>query len=900
MPAKGDQESPTSLPPMPIVRKSPPRGRVLGKNQAAGSPGAPNTPLGPTEPTLVFVPSIYGNSNYGTVYYGGQWYVLLPPIMPPPAPPTPPAGTPPFNGPYPALPPPATSSTPGLLGTLVPSGYDITPFIAEAVDYQTLFVSWTPPTGPFLDFRLVRNRYGFPVDENDGITLLDSGGAGYPGNNYFDSDVIPGTMHYYGVYILVQVGTAQVWYRAGLTAVLAVTNFDCTDIMLLDRIPEYYKMDPLGNPLELTSDFLGNSYLEQFMSVFGWGLDYLKTQIALAENVNNPNVIPVNWLVNLAATVGFPYYPETDAATMRDAVANQAYLVQSRGTLSGIEDIVTQLTGWSTDIRPGINMMLEDDQSTFLDPIYATWNPAIAYNAGEIVAWGPGGSPDYFFQSVSNVNLDNTPPTTPTSNSFWTDVYYASNSTVLTNPTTGWLNTWEPLIDNSTLQTPGVPGAFTERVGILTPPAVGIYTQNGLGLTNNSGSTSAIELRSVSRSIADIEAGLTYPTRGQVIGDGIPVPFTLPRQAWYSWVEYFPGQLVSYQGMPYLALKASTGITPPTNGIPSNEWQPVGYDARVALMLSGYTGQNLTVAGVGNIAVTPYVDWFDETGTFISSVYIRSNLSGGAPALITFDSFAQPSNWGTALATPDIGSFTWSAQVSNFVNNAYGNGAAVPATVNTRTLEIINYGTVNAMIGVTLATLPNGGWYGGLVLRWASNTSYIRVDQYAVWEISGSSVIQLTVHGTPFSAGDRMTVSNNGPVPATGYTANTIIVYRNGVEVSAVTTSFNNTQTQFGMVVDSSVINPAGTVQPNGTRLQSRRSRTRVTFNGTRVTTTNVARGAPLYPLHGPIRSTTKLAPMRGRVTNHTGAYTTTPALIPQHSQPTRARSGPGRRGVTR
>lgn len=892
MSAKGDQESPVSTPPASAQRKLIRPGRVLGRSQGTGSPGAPNTPLGPTEPTLVFVPSIYGNSSYGTVYYGGQWYVLLPPVVPPPIPPGAPAGTVPPSGPFAPLPPPATSSTPGLLGTLVPSGYDITPFVAEAVDYQTLFVSWTPPTGPFLDFRLVRNRYGFPVDENDGITLLDSGGAGYPGNNYFDSDVIPGTMHYYGIYILVQVGSAQIWYRAGLTAVLAVTNFDSSDIMLLDRIPEYYKIGDRTNPLELTSDFLGDSYLEQFMGVFGWGLDYIKTQIALTQNVNNANVIPVNWLVNLAGTVGFPYYPETDAATMRDAVVNQAALVQSRGTLTGIEDIVTQLTGWGTDIRPGINMMLEDDQSAFTDPDYATWNPAIAYNEGEIVAWGPGGAPDYFFQSTQNVNLDNIPPTNPSSSAFWTDVYYASNSTTLTNPTTGWLNTWEPLVDNMTLQTS--PGSLVERIGILTPPAVGIYTQNGLGITNNSGSTTSIELRSISRSTADIAAGLTYPTRGQVIGDGIPVPFTLPRMQWYSYVEYFPGQLVSYEGLPYLALKASTGIAPPTNGVPTNEWQPVGYDSRVALMLSGWTGQNLTVAGNLTYAVTPYVLWFDETGTFISSVYIRTPNSGNTPAQLVFDPFALPSTWGTALGTPTVGTgVAWTASVSNFVNNALGNGAAVPAVVNNRTLEVINYFSANCMAGVTLASLPNGGWYGGLVLRYSSATSYIRVDQYAVWEISGTSVIQLTVHGTPFQAGDRMTASCNG---------NIITVYRNSVEVSAVTTSFNNSATYFGMVVESSVILANGTVQPNATRLQSRRVRSRVMFRGTVVTTTNVARGPQVYPLHGPVRAQIPARIITGRQLDSSNAihYTTTPAQNIRRSQPTRARSGPGRRGVTR
>jgi hypothetical protein len=967
MPAKGDQESPSSLPPMPLARKQPPRGRVLGKSGTYTAPGA-------AQPNLVFVPSIYGKDHYGTVYYGGEWYILLPPAVPPPIPPGAPAGTTPPSGPFAPLPPPASSSTPGLLGTLVPSGYSVAPLIAEAVDYETLFVSWAQPTGPFLDFRLVRNRYGFPVDENDGITLLDSGGSGYPGNNYMDSDVIPGTMHYYGIYILVQVGTAQVWYRAGLTAVLAVANYDSSDLMLLQRIPEYYQIGDLSNPLELTTDFLGNTYLQQFMQVFGWGLDYLKTQLALAANVNNTSVIPVNWLSSLAGTVGFPYYPEIDAATMRDAVGNQAALVASRGTLSGIEDIVTQLTGWSTDIRPGINMMLEDDQAGYVDPDYPTWNPNVSYDMYEIVAWGPGGAADYFYQSIAGGNLGNIPPTSETSNSYWTNVYYSAtaanvvvngpvpqqivlgasgvpalninttgvyvqvggtdgntqiwvngmlsplasgtvfvpaNGTItltygtapttfnttfptLLNSTTGWLNTWEPLIDG--LNQYGYPdnaAALVERVGILTPPAVGIYTQNGLGLTNNSGATSSIELRSVSRSYADIEAGLQYPSRGQVIGDGIPVPFTLPRQAWYSYVEYFPGQVVSYEGMPYLALKASTGITPPTNGVPSNEWQPIGYDSRIALMLSGWTGQNLSIAEVGGYAVTPYVLWFDETGTYISSVYVGQGhtITSNQPQLLMFDSFAQPSNWGSAIGSPDIGNYFWSSQVSNFVNNAFQNGACVPASANTRTLEIINYGSVNANIGVTFASLPNGGFYGGLVIRWASNTSYIRSDQYGIYEISGSSTIQLTAHSTPFLAGDRMVANVNG---------NVITVYRNNVAVSAVTTSFNNSQTQFGLVVDTSTVLPNGTVQPVPTRQQPRRTRTRVTFRGTTVVTTNVARGPQVYPLAGPVRARIPARTLRGRATYAHGAYTTTPAVIPQHSQPVKARPAPVRRGVNR
>jgi hypothetical protein len=933
----------------------------------------------PAQPTLVFAPSIYGKDHYGTVYYGGQWYVLLPPPSPPPPPPPPPPGQPPFEGPWPPLPPPATGSTPGLLGPLVPSGYNITPFAAEAVNYETLFVSWNPPTGPFLDFRLVRNRYGFPTDQNDGTVLLDSGGPAYPGNNYFDSNVIPGTMHYYGIYILVQVGTGQVWYRAGLTAVLAVSNYDSKSIMLLNRIPEYYRIAGVSNPLELTtSDQLGNPYVEQFMDVFGWGLDYLKTQLHLASNVNNAAVIPVNWLVNLAETVGFPYYPEVDAAIMREAVENQAFLVQSRGTLSGIEAIVTQLTGWGTDIKPGVNLMLEDDQSAFLDPTYPLWSATLSYDAGEIVAWGSGGAADAAFISIASGNLGHTPPTaTDGSNSFWNPVYYSAtganitvdgpvptpivlglttvpalnvnsngvylqvaggtvtvinvNGTVtgltsgtffvpaggtvtltysvapttfitsfptLLNSTSGWLNTWEPLIDG--MANSGYPTnatALVERAGILSPTTAGLYTQNGLGITNNSGSTSAIELRSIARTPANIAATLQYPTRDQVIGDGIPVPFTLPRHAWYSWVEYFPGQVVSYEGMPYQALKASTGVAPPVSGIPTNEWQPVGYDARIALMLSGYTGQNLNVGGDLQYAVTPYVLWFDETGTFITSLYTRTPSSGNTPNLIAFDSFAQPNGWGSGLTTPDIGTFTWTPQVSSFNANALNNGTAVPATVNARTLETLNYGSANAFVGVTFASLPNGGWYGGLVMRWASNTSYIRVDQSFITQINGTAVTTLATHSTPFLAGDRMTCSVSGNV----YT-----VYRNGTQVSTVTSAFNSGATVFGMVVETPIVLPAGTAQPVPTRQQPRRSRARALVgnnllpgDGNVVATVNVGRGPQLYPLHGPVRARPVPPALHGRVSSRSGSYITNPATV-RPAQSSKAKGGQGRRGVTR
>lgn len=892
-----------------------------------------------------FIPTIYGNKQaYSTVLYGGQWVIVRAPTITPPG----------------VAPPP----TP----LVIPAGYNIAPFVAQAVDYQTIVLTWTQPQGTFVDFRLVRNRYGFPVDENDGAILLDFATLNsYPGNQFFDSAVIPGTFHYYGIYILIQLAgqNQPTWYRAGLTSVLATGLYDSTD-WLLNRLPEFYKTLNPTDVTTATTNSLGDPYLTQFIGIFGWGVDYLQTQLAIAGQVNNPQVIPINYLANLAGTLGFPFYPEMPSGVLRNAISNNAALIQQRGTLEGIEAMIEQLTGWGADVRVGYNQMLEDDQSHFTDPVYNAWNSAISYDLNEIVSYG-----GFVFQSLGNNNLNSPPFLSVQDNPFfvngttgwvtqngtltattdvgngpfattgvyvsnasggppytavnegtasvfglpvignqaysatawvmtpgagvtafieinwftsagvyistssgaglaltantwaqitctnqvapsnaawgalilspqaasktlniqaallqsgaaltWQPLSYVTNSTTLANPTTGWLNTWEPLIDGMALQHPTSATALVEIDGIEAPLNNQKFDHNGLMIKNNSGSTSNIELRSISRTPADISNSLTYPDRSQIIGDGIPVPYTLPSQAWKASIQYLPNSVVSYQGSPFLALKSSGDALPPSNGIATNEWQPIGYDNRIALMLSGYTSQNLTISTNQTAAVTPYVLWFDESGALISSLYVRTP-TGAAPALITFDSFALPSNWGTNLQTtsPDIGSFTWQQTAGQFQVNAFGNGSVVPIGLPGQTIAVMNYGSANAFVGVTFMSLAPTGWNNGLILRWVSNTSYIRVDQSYIVINNGTTSTVLAAHSTPFNPGDRMTVSCSG---------NTITVFQNGTQVSQVVTAFNNGATFFGIVTDNQVNVGPGKTQPTSTVMLQRRPRRRM------------------------------------------------------------------------
>jgi phage tail-like protein len=1008
----------------------------------------------------------------------------------------------------------------------IPPGYLVDPFSATAINYSQIMLAWTEPTATtWIDFRVLRNRYGFPVDENDGMILEDSGTI-YPGNSLIDTDVIAGTYHYYGIYILVQVGPSQIWYRAGLAACLAPVDFGSAT-WLLNRIPEFWKTT---NDQDLTTDAVGNQYFLQYISIFGWMIDYLKTALQVAENVNDPAVIPLNYLYNLAGTLGFPFEPEISAGIIRNAVANQAELVHERGTLEGIAGYITQLTGWPVDIQIGPNIMLEQDQSRFVDPASTAWNINLSYDSGEYVTYG-----QYVYISNTSGNLGNVPSGTSSNTTFWNALYYTQISNVLVNPVTGWQNTWEPRWTSASNQVASA-GALTEIVGIMNRTSTSIFQKNGLAIENGFGSTTTLDLQSISRSEADIGttlsitatqegvgtntgmlmrvkvltganlhafgntatanldtaanpqivmsntvvssqiyqvylttqsataytalAGTTFtdnvadttntlyygtarttsatstpgvltlgsstpmspisgnacaleilpngtitesgtapavadtfvgtavtsavftPPQGsllvvmiaadasnagvneiqvtdtlgliwtqnvvlsvqnqgyvgiwtafvpespalatanrhQVIGDGIPVPFSL--NAWSAATHYGTGTIVQYNSQSFIALKASTGITPPVNNVGNNEWAPIGYDQRIALMLSGYASN--TAAESLQYHMQPYVAWYDQTGTYITTLYPRSqsaqyadvtlataaalptvtgtgattltatangvltvdgvatvlnntilvqNQASGAqngfyqvttqgtasvafvltrlatptaaqyvgayvtaqlgtangqltfyctntttptfgttaiafqqtpmpwafyPGSIMFQSFAESTWWGDALATsgmPDLGNYTWTAQASSFNISAFDGGSVTPSAANTRTYATIPYGSANCQLGVTIAALASTGYSLGLVARWASDTSYWRIDQTAIVLVSaGPTHTVEATHSVAFSAGDRMTVTLNG---------NAITVYRNGTQVSTVTNATNNSATVHGIIVET-------------------------------------------------------------------------------------------------
>lgn len=396
-------------------------------------------------------------------------------------------------------------------GLSLPPAYLVPNFIATPVSYSNVRITWGKPAGTIFQYRLLANRNGYPVNETDGTILFDQ--TTYPGGAWNDSAIIPGTYHHYGFYVLVD-ESDDIWVRAGVTGCLSPVNFGSSQ-WLWDSLPDHFKFLYSGG--ELTGDASGNSYLQEFLSILGWGWDRIRTQYAFAEQtLNDPYEIPLNDLMNLAAEVGLDFAPGTPSYAMRKGVANQAHVSRQRGTSLGLTNEVTIRTGWGADVHFGAttpgspNLLLNTDQSVFLSPAFEPWESTKHYQVGECVWIDPSLSAKaltgtgYWYQCLVD-NQGQQPPGNGSSNTYWACLNNSGDFLgTLVNPATSLPSTWEALVPaNANGIAPT--GTLGQVLGILNLTGLG-YAWNGLTLKNTSGSATTILARSVSRSTSDLSA----------------------------------------------------------------------------------------------------------------------------------------------------------------------------------------------------------------------------------------------------------------------------------------------------------------------------------------------------------------------------------------------------------
>jgi hypothetical protein len=217
-------------------------------------------------------------------------------------------------------------------------------FVAEdlqalSTSYGKITLSWTTPVGAWAKLKIVRNKYGFPVNITDGLTVFDTTRGLDP--QFFD-DTLPATepkIFYYSLFVL---ETTQLqWVNAGRVSGLSVFNYNM-QTKLYDYVPEVMK---LTQPYTANSG-TDNADLRNFLGLFGFQFDYIKSLAQISREKYNPEKTPGVLLSPLLTQFGINYEPEIGFERSRVLLRDALIVQKSKGSRDGLRNYVRGFTGW--------------------------------------------------------------------------------------------------------------------------------------------------------------------------------------------------------------------------------------------------------------------------------------------------------------------------------------------------------------------------------------------------------------------------------------------------------------------------------------------------------------------------------------------------------------------------
>jgi len=180
------------------------------------------------------------------------------------------------------------------------------------------------------------------------------------------------------------------WVRAGNAAGISVKDYG-TQPKLYDALPDIYKVDDYGQPIEQQE----NSTLRSFLAIFGFYYDLMKTYTTLISNRYDMTKLAGQLIPSALQQFGFTYESELGFKRMRALLANSLNIYQTKGSKLGLTDFINAFTGLEADIYQGKNLMLDYNNSSFEETIgfWTATNAAITANAASsIYSWSTSGT----------------------------------------------------------------------------------------------------------------------------------------------------------------------------------------------------------------------------------------------------------------------------------------------------------------------------------------------------------------------------------------------------------------------------------------------------------------------------------------------------------------------------
>lgn len=573
-----------------------------------------------------------------------------------------------------------------LYGIDVVVRFSVQPFQARQYEHGQLQISWTTPrqvSSPqsagksWSKLRLIRNLYGTPASETDGLVLLEAPNTA-PVETYLDLTVPTGHFAYYAIYVLTthdawdsshsySVGdqvtyssqnwialsanqgqapgsgsawstttTTTEWAYAGSCVGLSVENWGYADFIFNSQ-PRAYKV----NVVETTGsnpDF--NLPLWKFDQIFGFAWDIIRTENDALLHINDIELTRDRFIWAMAEQMGIgdelPDVPRLRRLRIYDATT----IAQQKGSPSALETLIYDTTGWNATITSGYNLMLNVDQSAFMHPVYPTWDPNTRYQVGEIVSYNG------LLYSCTAAALAQNPAT---ATSYWAvfTTPQPDPANVLYNQTTGGESTWSAT----------APAAGSLQVIVNGVPATGnTPARNCLAISSNTGSATTATAKSVSatkfvtwssssayvvgqvvthnglnfRCVLNTPASTVAPEQDTdhwaiyrpkpneslATAEGVPLTYVRP---WDYQRVYNKGDRVTANGNLYEALYTSVDVSPSGYRTDSRGWRWVGTEAQTYTTSVYYQRQ----APTASTQVECDTLWYDSQDNLLAAIGAR-------------------------------------------------------------------------------------------------------------------------------------------------------------------------------------------------------------------------------------------------------------------------------------
>jgi hypothetical protein len=263
----------------------------------------------------------------------------------------------------------------GYYGPTNPVLFDANPFIARPYDYGKILLQWSDPSGGWSRIRLVRNRFGFPVNAWDGDILFDNVN-GEEDNEYSDvGPLLPAQFYYYSIFVFETV--QYTWSRAADAIGLSVKDYG-NSTRLYEYLPEVYKVRSIYT-IDTSFD---NQDLKSFLALFGFQINYVQTLTDLLIQRYNVEKVGGTLVPTMLKQFGLQFETEVGLQQSRILLRDAIQLYKDKGSSQGLREVVKSFSGYAVPkpvagtpnpavdgLVMGHNLMLDYNDSSFEESV---------------------------------------------------------------------------------------------------------------------------------------------------------------------------------------------------------------------------------------------------------------------------------------------------------------------------------------------------------------------------------------------------------------------------------------------------------------------------------------------------------------------------------------------------